>query len=267
MLLTRHDTADRARYVNARNTLLALLRSRVVPIVNENDTVAVEEIRFGDNDTLAALVAILAHAHLLLLLTDVEGVLGRDGALLPRIAAVDAETMALAAGAGSNGTGGMVTKLQAARIAAEAGIGSVIARARHPDVIAEVVAGASFGTRVEPRPRPLRGRKRWIAFGGPPRGQIRVNARAREALISASVSLLPVGIIGVEGRFAAGDTVSLVDEDGVEFGRGIVSCDAADVVAVMGVRTAQIREILGRVDLQEVIHRDNLVVTLEGSVR
>src|SRR5207249_1685482 len=125
------------RYVNARNTLQALLRSRVVPIVNENDTVAVEEIQFGDNDTLAALVALLAHAHLLLLLTDVEGVLDGKGELIPTIAQIDPESMALASGVGSNGTGGMVTKLQAAQIAAEAGVATVIARARRPGVIAD----------------------------------------------------------------------------------------------------------------------------------
>src|SRR5262245_2784005 len=175
MLLTRHDTADRVRYVNARNTLLALLRSRVVPIINENDTVSVEEIQFGDNDTLAALVAILAHAHLLLLLTDVDGVMDATGQVIRVIDHFNGEVMALAAGAGTNGTGGMVTKLQAAQIASEAGVATVIAAARRPNVVAESVAGMAHGTRIPPRERPLRGRKRWIAFGGPPRGAIQVN--------------------------------------------------------------------------------------------
>src|SRR5947209_5721033 len=175
MLLTRQDTADRTRYVNARNTLLALLRSRVVPIVNENDTVAVEEIQFGDNDTLAALVAILAHAHLLLLLTDVAGVLDAGGQVIPEIAQIDEGVLALAAGAGESGTGGMLTKLQAAQIAAEAGVETVITRARRPGVLAEIISGGRHGTRVPPRPHPLRGRKRWIAFGGPAQGVLKVN--------------------------------------------------------------------------------------------
>jgi glutamate 5-kinase len=265
MLLTRQDTADRARYVNARNTLLALLRSRVVPIVNENDTVSVEEIQFGDNDRLAALVAILAHAHLLLLLSDVEGVLDGDGQLIPEIAQIDEAVLGLASGVGESGTGGMLTKLQAAQIAAEAGVETVIAGARRPAVIAETIAGERHGTRVPPRPHPLRGRKRWIAFGGPAQGTIKVNSGAREVLTRGGVSLLPIGIVGVEGEFHAGDTVTLIDESSTEFGRGIVTCGAADVLAVMGAHTGQIQHILGRDDLAEIIHRDNLVVTVPGN--
>jgi glutamate 5-kinase len=261
LLLTREDTAERVRYVNARNTLQALFRSRVVPIVNENDTVAVEEIQFGDNDRLAAMVAMLAHAHLLLLLTDVEGVLDGEEQLIPFIEQVDATMMALAGGAGRNGTGGMVTKLQAARMAAATGVDTVIARGRRPDVVADAVAGTPLGTRIPASPTPLQGRKRWIAFGGAPRGAIQVNTRARTVLERGGVSLLPIGIIAVSGHFAAGDTVSLADETGVEFGRGVAGCDASEVVAVMGAHTDQIQEILGRSDLQEIVHRDNLVVT------
>jgi glutamate 5-kinase len=266
LLLTREDTAERVRYVNARNTLQALFRSGVVPIVNENDTVAVEEIQFGDNDTLAALVAMLAHAHLLLMLTDVEGVLDDKGRLIRLIEHVDAGVMALANGAGRNGTGGMTTKLQAARIASASGVATVIARSRRPAVIAEAVAGTSSGTYIPASPTPLQGRKRWIAFGGAPRGAIQVNTRARAVLERGGVSLLPIGIISVSGRFAAGDTVSLVDEAGAEFGRGVAGCDASEVLAVMGVHTAQIQELLGRSDLQEIVHRDNLVVTAVGEI-
>jgi glutamate 5-kinase len=264
LLLTREDTAERVRYVNARNTLQAHFRSRVVPIVNENDTVAVDEIQFGDNDRLAAMVAMLAHAHLLLLLTDVEGVLDGEGRLLPLIEQVDGMVMALAGGVGRNGTGGMLTKLQAARIASAAGVATVIAQGRRPNVIAQAVEGTPCGTSIPASPTPLQGRKRWIAFGGAPRGAIQVNTRARAVLERGGVSLLPIGIIAVSGRFAAGDTVSLVDEAGAEFGRGVAGCDSSEVIAVMGVHSDQIREILGRSDLQEIVHRDNLVVTSFG---
>jgi glutamate 5-kinase len=228
--------------------------------VNENDTVSTEEIRFGDNDTLAALVAALAEAERLILLTNVDGLLDGSGAVIPEVPAITEEIRRWAGGAGSNGTGGMAAKLQAAAVAAEAGIGTVVAPGRRPHVLRDLLAGAPIGTRFLPKARPLRGRKRWIALGAAPRGAITVNACAKRALVHEFKSLLPVGIIRIQGNFHAGDTVSLIDEHGLEFARGVVGYNAADAVAVMGRQTADIRQILGRSDLQELVHRDNLVL-------
>jgi glutamate 5-kinase len=261
VLLTRQDTADRSRYVNARHTLTALLRLGVVPIVNENDTVSVEEIRFGDNDTLAALVAALVQADLLVLLTDVPGFVGPDGEVLPVVPEVTPDLVALAGGAGSvNGTGGMVTKLQAANIAGEAGIPTVITRGREPGILTSLLRGEGVGTRFLPRTRRMSGRKQWIAFAAPPRGSLAVNACAHRALVEHRRSLLPVGVIRVEGRFHAGDTVRIVDEAGAEFARGVVNCDHREASIILGHHTDRIATLVGRDDLQELVHRDNLVL-------
>jgi glutamate 5-kinase len=261
VLLTRQDTADRSRYVNARHTLTALLRLGIVPIVNENDTVSVEEIRFGDNDTLAALVASLVQAELLVLLTDVPGFFGADGSVLSEVPEITPELYELAGGTGSpNGTGGMFAKLQAATIAAETGIPTVIARSREPEILAAVLRGDSAGTRFLPRSRRMSGRKQWIAFAAPPRGALAVNERAQHALVVHRRSLLPVGVVRVEGQFRAGDTVSIVDENGHEFARGLINCDHREASLVRGHRTDQIAGLIGRDDLQELVHRDNLVL-------
>lgn len=261
VLLTRQDTADRSRYVNARHTLTALLRLGVIPIVNENDTVSVDEIRFGDNDTLAALVASLAQADLLVLLTDVAGFRGDDGAVMPVVEEITPELFQLAGGAASvTGTGGMATKLQAAAIAGEAGIPTVIAPGRHPEILAAALSGEPIGTRFLPRLRRMSGRKQWIAFGAPPRGVLAVNDRAKHALVDQRRSLLPVGVVRVEGQFRAGDTVSIIDEAGYEFARGVVSCDHREAALVLGQRTDQILHLIGRDDLREIVHRDNLVM-------
>jgi glutamate 5-kinase len=261
VLITRQDTADRSRFVNARHTLSALLRLGVVPVVNENDTVSVDEIRFGDNDTLAALVASLVQADLLVLLTDVPGFYGPDGAVLPMVPEITPELYELAGGAGTaSGTGGMVTKLQAAGIAGEAGIPTVIARAREPGILATLLRGDGVGTRFVPRSKRMRGRKQWIAFASPPRGALAVNPCAVHALVTHRRSLLPIGVVRVEGVFHAGDTVSITDENGVEFARGVVSCDHREADIVRGHRTDQISRLIGRDDLQELVHCDNLVL-------
>jgi glutamate 5-kinase len=261
VLVTRQDIAERSRYLNARQTLTALLRLGVVPIVNENDTVSVDEIRFGDNDTLAALVAALIQADLLVLLTDVDGFMGAEGTVLPEVPEITDELFQLAGGTGSAvGTGGMVTKLQAASVAAEAGIPTVIAHGREPEVLAAVLRGDPIGTRFLPRDRPMRGRKPWIAFGAPARGALVVNERAKRALVEQQSSLLPVGVTRVDGSFQAGDIVSIQDEAGLEFARGVVSCDTQAAARVLGHRTEQIHELLGHADLQELVHRDNLVI-------
>jgi glutamate 5-kinase len=261
ILLTRQLAQDRPRYVNAQNTLRTLLDQGVLPIVNENDSVAVEELQFGDNDTLAALVAALVGADLLILLTNVEGLLDAEKRVIPEVRALTPEIRALAGGAGRHGSGGMSTKLTAAEIAGAAGVRTVIAPGRLRGVIAAVVAGAALGTTFHPPHRRLRGRKHWLAYGAQPQGAVIVNPCARAALVEGHRSLLPIGVVGVEGPFAAGDSVSIRTEDGRELGRGIASCDWREAERLLGAHTSEVAGILGREAGAEIIHRDNLVIT------
>ncbi len=269
LLLTRADVADRRRFLNARHTTTQLFRWGVVPVVNENDTVATEEIRFGDNDSLAALTALVAEAELVLLLSDVDGFyLPGESAPLKRIERITPEIEAAAGGTGSRrgtggagGIGGMRTKIEAARIATQAGIELVIAHGRETDVVRRVARGDSLGTRFAPR-LVLRGRKRWIAHGRPPQGALLLHDRARVALLDKGSSLLPVGILGVEGEFAPGALVALRDSRG-EYGRGLSNYSAADLRRIAGMHSSQIAPLLGRSALAEAIHRDNL--TLEAA--
>ena len=260
VLLTRQLAQERARYVNAQNTLTTLLSHGALPIVNENDTVAVEEIQFGDNDTLAALVAALVGAKLLVLLTNVEGLLDAERKVVPRVPAITDEVRALAGGAGRHGSGGMTTKLQAAEIAGAAGVRTVIAPGRRPNVITDIVRGEALGTLFLPPARRLRGRKHWLAYGTQPCGSITVNACARRVLVEEHRSLLPSGVVAVQGAFASGEAVSLRSEEGEEFARGLASCDWRDAQRLMGVHTAAVAGILGRSGVDEIVHRDNLVV-------
>lgn len=260
VLLTRQLAQDRPRYLNAQNTLKTLLDHGAIPIINENDTVAVEELQFGDNDTLAALVSALVGAKLLILLTNVDGLLDAEQRLIPKVAALTPELKGLAGGAGKHGSGGMATKVLAAEIAGAAGVRTVIARGRRPHVITDVVHGEAVGTVFLPPDRRLNGRKHWLAYGTQPRGAVTVNACAVTALVQEHRSLLPVGVVGVEGPFSAGETVSIRAESGVELGRGIASCDWRDAERLIGAHTSQIAEILGRDGVSEIVHRDNLVV-------
>ena len=272
ILLTRDDLSDRRRFLNARNTLQALLSLGVVPVINENDTVAVDEIRFGDNDNLAALVATLVDADLLLILSDVEGLYERpptDANDLPPLISVvpriDAAIEALAGGVNSGvGTGGMRTKIEAARIAAAAGIRAVIARGRREKVIAGVIAGEPIGTTFLPRSNSdrLPARKGWIAHGARAKGGVTVNEKAREKLQTSGVSLLAVGIVGVTGNFSAGDLIEAFDEAGVVFGRGLTNYAASEIQQIMGLRSEEFAAVLGpnAAGYDEIIHRDNLVL-------
>jgi glutamate 5-kinase len=266
VLLTQEDISHRARYLNARNTLLTLLGYRVLPIVNENDTVAVEEIKVGDNDNLAALVAYLVDADLLVLLSDTDGLYTGDprrDPLARRIETVDAITpdMERQAGAeGALGTGGMVTKLQAAQKAMAAGIPMIVADGRQCGVLPAILAGAPVGTYFRPRAERLTGRKRWIAFATPPQGALEVDAGARRALVEGGKSLLPSGLVKVEGEFVAGDAVGIRDPEGCEFARGIVNYDARELALLRGAKTRDIERLLGYRMGDEVIHRDNLVL-------
>jgi len=266
ILLTREDLQDRTRYLNACNTFDTLLAHRVVPIVNENDTVAVDEIKFGDNDTLAALVASLIEADTLLLLSDVAGLYDRDptqhtdAQLIPIVETID---RALEEGAGGVqsllGTGGMATKIQAAKICANTGVRMFIADGRRPNVIADALSGLC-GTQFVPKPTRLRSRQRWIAYGAVPKGTVTVNDGAKQSILSGGGSLLPAGITAVTGHFAPGDLVRLTGTNGEVFAQGFVHYSHWQVVKIMGCRTDEILPRLGIKLNDEIIHRDNLVL-------
>ncbi|HHW15096.1 MAG TPA: glutamate 5-kinase [Firmicutes bacterium] len=270
VLLTREDVADRRRYLNARTTLRTLLSYGVVPVINENDTVAVDELKFGDNDTLSALVAGLISADLLIILTDIDGLYTADprlhpeARLIPRVEEVTPEIEALAGGAGSaRGTGGMVTKLAAAKIATSCGVSMVIANASSPSVLQDLLAGRSVGTYFPARER-LVSRKRWIAFNVPPAGQVVVDDGARKAVTERGRSLLPSGIVEVAGEFEAGDAVAILGLDGCEFARGLSNYGAADLRRIKGLHSSEIPAVLGERFYEEAVHRDNLVLLNRG---
>ncbi|ADG05681.1 glutamate 5-kinase [Kyrpidia tusciae] len=270
VLLTRDVMGERRRYVHARNTLMTLLHHRVLPIVNENDTVAVEEIRFGDNDALSAQVAVMVDADLLVLLTDTDGLYTADprvdaGAVrIPRLVEITPQIWRAAGRTRSRvGTGGMRSKLQAARIASSTGIPTVIASARRPRAVLDAVEGKDGGTYVEPQPH-IRGRKRWIAYSSAPRGRLIVDEGAVRALCRDGRSLLAPGLLDVQGSFSAGDVVSIVGPDGREIARGVVNYDARDLQNVRGLRSQDIREMGVAARKPEVVHRDDLVIMEEG---
>lgn len=264
ILLTREDLADRRRFLNARNTFHQLFKWNVVPIVNENDTVATEEIKFGENDTLAARTALVAESELVLLLSDVDGFyLPEATTPIPTIAAITPAIQAAAGGAGSAaGSGGMRTKLEAARIAMHSGIELVIADGRLPQVLLRIAQGEPLGTRFTVS-RKLRGRKRWIAFGRRPQGTLLLQDKARPAIVERGSSVLPVGICGVEGTFEAGALVSIGDARG-EFARGLSNYSALDLRRIAGLHSHELAGVLGQADYQEAVHRDNLVLMPEA---
>ena len=263
VLLTPHDFGHRSQYLHARETLRRLLDLAVVPVVNENDTVADDEIRFGDNDRLAALVSHLVSADVLVLLTDTSGMftadprLDTEASLIDEIVEVDAALEELAGGTGTlRGSGGMASKLAAAKIAAWSGVRVVIAAADAEGVVLDAVAGRPVGTVVRARPTRLPSRKLWIAFALGASGRIVVDGGAREALVRDGRSLLPAGIRAVEGTFDADAAVEVVTEDGTAFAKGLVRYSAAALREVAGNRTADLPEGAPH----EVIHRDDLVV-------
>lgn len=267
VLLTHADLHARTRYLNARHTLGRLLLQGVVPVVNENDSVAVEEIRVGDNDLLAGLVTGVAGADLLVLLTDIDGVYDADPTVhkgARRFDVIDPTDPAVRAAARKSrsgvGTGGMTTKLQAAAMAAELGVPSVIASGRRTGALARILEGAPEGTLVRPGAARLTGRKAWLAHATRPRGRIVVDAGARRALVSAGKSLLPSGVRSVDGRFDEGDPVAVADESGEVFAIGLTGYGADALRRIAGRRTSEIAGILGYRTLDEVIHRDDLAV-------
>ncbi|MFO7812047.1 MAG: glutamate 5-kinase [Pelovirga sp.] len=270
VLLTRDDLSNRRRYLNARNTVMTLLEYHVTPIVNENDTVVVEEIRFGDNDNLSALVASLVEADLLVILSDVDGFYDRDPSsdplarLIPLVERVTPEIEAMGGGShGVLGTGGMGSKLKAAKRAALSGIGTLIVNGRTPHIISRVFACEEVGTYVLPAQCKLTAKKHWIAFSKKPRGKLLIDGGGKRAVLCGGKSLLPSGIIGVDGGFERGDAVRLCDHEGKEFARGITSYSLAEILRIMGKQCSQIEQVLGYKYRDEVVCRDDLVVTAD----
>ncbi|MCA9790932.1 MAG: glutamate 5-kinase [Candidatus Eremiobacteraeota bacterium] len=269
VLLTRRDLDSRERYLNARNTLLTLLRAEVLPVINENDSVATDEIRFGDNDILACLVGSVVEADLVVNLTQTEGLLARqeDGGyrVVAQVEGVDEETFGLVEeGTSRGGTGGMRSKLLAAQAAADYGGAMVIARAHEPNVLQRLLAGEPLGTLFVPPARRPRSRKRWLAAGAVCKGTLVVDAGARKALVHGGRSLLPVGVKAIEGEFTVGDVVAIAALDGAPLGRGLTNYNSEDLARIKGQPTQEIEEILGFRGYDEVIHRDNLFIRKDG---
>jgi glutamate 5-kinase len=266
ILLTHEDLADRRRYLNARSTLLTLLRLGVIPIINENDTVTTDEIRLGDNDTLGALVTNLIEADVLVLLTDQAGLYSTDprtdpgATLLMRARAGDPALEAIAGGAGALGRGGMLTKVLAAKRAARSGAATVIASGREERVLTRLAAGEMLGTEIAAETMPLAARKQWLADHVRLAGRLTLDAGAVRALAREGKSLLPIGVTACSGQFERGELVGCFDADGRELARGLINYSAAETVRILGKPSAQIGKILGYVDEPELIHRDNLVV-------
>jgi glutamate 5-kinase len=273
VLLTRGNLIQRQHYMNVHATFHELLELGVVPIVNENDTVAVDELKFGDNDTLSALVASLIEADWLFLLTDVDRLYSDDPRQNPDAQPIEfveheqlqelrqtiCEKQALGTGGTQWGTGGMTTKLDAARIASAAGVKTVITRGDFPERIAAILNGEKFGTQFAAQPKTVNARKRWIAYGMVPLGKLFLDDGAVNAVVNKGRSLLPAGITQVEGKFEANESVSLCDRDGKEVARGISNYSSSDIVRILGSQSEDIPKLLGFDGEETVIHRDNLV--------
>jgi glutamate 5-kinase len=268
LLLTAGDFDSRARYLNVRNTILTLFEYNCLPVINENDTVSVAEIRFGDNDHLAAMVANLLQAPLLVLLTNVDGLFTADpradpsAQLVPVVPHIDRAVTEMAGATQSVlGTGGMRSKLRAARVATASGGAVVMANGSADGILDKVFAGEPVGTLFLPHGEALPAWKRWLGFTAQPRGVLTVDAGARKAVVGQGASLLPVGVRAVKGEFGKGAVVSICDPAGVEIGRGLVNYSSADAVKIAGLSTEQITAKLGKLPYVEMVHRDNLVVT------
>jgi len=278
LLLTHEDFFNRRRYLNLRNTLLALLKSGVVPIINENDTVAVDEIKLGDNDNLSALVASNLGADLLVILTDTEGLYthdprskkeGRNKKEKIEIISIveevtpEIERLAAAGSGGKTGVGGMKTKIQAAKITTRAGIPLVIANGNKADILARIVAGERVGTIFLPEEdavEKINDRKHWLRFASAVKGKVKVDEGAKTALTENRCSLLASGVVGVEGEFASGDPVSIADAGGVEFAKGISNYSSSEIDLIKGAQSKEIEQILGRKKYDAVVYRGNLVL-------
>ncbi len=271
LLLTAHDLDQRAGYLNVRNTIRALFEYGALPIINENDTVSVDELMttFGDNDRLAAMVTNLLRAPLLVLLSDVDGLYDGDpndsaSRVIPTVTKLDAATLALARDLVTGvSKGGMASKLEAARMATAAGENVIIAGGRTPGNLARIVAGEVVGTLFLAQGQALSAFKRWIGFTAQPRGTLVVDAGARKAVERNGGSLLAIGVVEVRGKFQKGDVVTMADTNGQEFARGLTNYSLAEVAKIKGMRTEKIAATLGHCPYDEVIHRDNMALTRE----
>ncbi|MBW2186258.1 MAG: glutamate 5-kinase [Deltaproteobacteria bacterium] len=268
ILLTRDDLANRRRYLNARNTLMTLLEYGVVPIINENDTVVVDEIRFGDNDNLSSMVTGLAESHLLVILSDVDGLFNcdphnnPDAVLIHEVERITEEIESMAGLSSTDvGTGGMYTKVRAAKRATMNGCGAVIINGLEPGNLSRFFDGEDIGTYFIPNTHPMAAKKHWIAFTKKPRGKLFIDQGGFNAIVSDGRSLLPAGVKGVEGGFDRGDAVRLCDSDGNEFAKGVINYTLAELLQIMGKKTSEIETVLGYKYGDEIVHRDNLVLT------
>jgi len=267
ILLTSDDLSNRKRYLNGRNTLLTLLDWKVVPIINENDTVAVEEIKLGDNDNLAAMITLLMDADILINLTDIDGLFTRDprtnpdARLIPEVSTIGKNIEKIAGDIpGALGTGGMHSKITAARKVTAAGIPMIIAQGEKKDVLLRLFDGEAHGTFFVPKTEKLASRKCWIAFSLKPKGAIYIDDGAADAILKRGKSLLPSGIVSVEGEFGVGAPVEFKNDEHSTLGTGLVNYSAADIRKIMGLQTSRIETRLGYKPYDEVIHRDNLAV-------
>jgi glutamate 5-kinase len=268
VLLTRRELMERVTYVNASNTFRELLNLGVIPIVNENDTIATDELKFGDNDTLSALVASLVQADWLFLLTDVDRMYSADPKTVPDaqpiklVSSNEFEQLQVNAGSSGSqwGTGGMTTKLAAARIATSTGVRTVITQGKQPQDILKILQGEDLGTQFEPQPKTDNARKRWITYGLIPMGKLYLDSGAVRAISHQGTSLLPAGIIAVEGEFSASDAVQLCNQEGVELGRGLVNYNSSEIEQIKGHHSNEIAQILGYDGADTVVHRNNLVM-------
>ena len=270
ILLTGDDLNNRKRYLNARNTLCMLLSWQVVPIINENDTVMIEEIQFGDNDNLAAMITLLMDADILVNLTDIDGLYTKDprtssdADFIPMVSTIGEDIKKIAGDIpGALGTGGMLSKINAAKKVTAAGIPMVIANGGRPDVLKKLFSGKDVGTFFTPKKKKLKSRKCWIAFTLKPKGVIRIDDGAAEAILNRGKSLLPSGIVGVEGEFGVGAPVEFRNTDDETLGTGLVNYSSTDILKIMGLKSSQIKNRLGHKPYDDVIHRDNLAVTAE----
>ena len=267
VLLTREDSVNRSRYANSRNTLLTLLNYGVIPIINENDAVAIEELKIGDNDTLSAMVANIVDADLLIILSDIDGVYTANpqtdptATLMHEIPDITEAVENAAGGAGSSrGTGGMYTKIQAAKMVVNSGIAMVIASGLEKGVVRRILQGENIGTLFLSRENRLQFRKRWLAFGSRVKGSIQVDAGCERAVVEHGSSLLAAGIVACQGTFSEGMTVSIVSSSGREIARGLVNYSSEDIERLKGAHTDEIAGILGVKTYDEVVHRDNMVL-------
>jgi glutamate 5-kinase len=272
ILLTGDDLNNRQRYLNARNAILMLLSWHVVPIVNENDTVMIEEIQFGDNDNLAAMITLLMDADILINLTDIEGLHNKDpranpdAALIPVVSTISKDIIRFAGKIpGALGTGGMLSKIKAARKVTAAGIPMVIANGNTPDILKKLFYAEEVGTFFVPKTKKLKSRKCWIAFTLKPKGVLMVDDGAAAAIMNRGKSLLPSGIVGVEGEFGVGAPVEFKKGDHETLGTGLVNYSSTDIRKIMGLKSNQIKQRLGYKLYDDVIHRDNLAITAEDN--